>query len=264
MLHNLSCLFRIVFALLFVLLATISEAADTNIEKIQKDIVGSWIVDVDGETRSRTLNIKGTEPGQDGVWILDSTYGWTDGAQTAVSAKLVVKPGGYSLLLTTQANSRISAEYSSTGFFGGTFSWSSGKVKAVKLERLSAEAISKRAANLMTSRMRTAIKQPAADVPASCAGFVGSWTGNWPYYGQTWLWVVEVNANCVAKYAHRSTSAFPVAFLTAEIKGGVLVAPDRQGNIDSFELHTDELWARHAESGRDNNTVFRKFQPSEK
>jgi len=264
MLHNLSCRLRIVVALLFMLVVTMSEATDTNIEKIQKDVVGSWIVDVDGETRLRTLNIKGAEPGQDGVCILNSTYGWTDGAQTAVSTKLVVKPDGYSLLLTTQANSRISAEYSSTDLFSGTFSWSSGKVKAVRLERLSAEEISKRASIQMATRMKLTIKQPAADVPASCASFVGGWTGNWPGYGQTWLWIVEVNANCVAKCTNRSTSAFPDAFQSCEIKGGVLARQKSEG-MEYYELHGDELWARFVPtSGYHNNTVFRKFQSSEK
>ena len=87
-----------------------SGAADINIEKIQKDLFGSWIVDVKGETRTRTLNIKGAEMGQDGVWVLDPTYGWTDGAQTAVSAKLIVKADSCRLLLTTQSSSLIAAD----------------------------------------------------------------------------------------------------------------------------------------------------------
>jgi hypothetical protein len=106
-------------------------------------------------------------------------------------------------------------------------------------------------------RIPLTIKQPKRDVPASCAGFVGGWKGNWSGYGTTWLWVIEVDTNCVAKYAHRSTEAFPATFKTAEIRGGVLVAPDAQGNIDSFELHDDQIWGRHSESGRTNSAVFR-------
>jgi YHS domain-containing protein len=124
--------------------------------------VGPWLVDVDGETRTRTLNIRGAEKRPDGVWVLDSTYGWTDGRQTAVTTELIVKPNGYRLQLTTQANSVISAEYSGPALFSGTFTWSSGKVRTVRLERMSGEEISKRAAAQAASRTRPAIKQRSA------------------------------------------------------------------------------------------------------
>lgn len=254
---------RLAIFYFFIITATPSVAADNTLEKIQKDIVGSWIVDVKGETRPRTLNIKGAEIGQDGAWILDSTYGWIDGTPTAVNAILIANSQGYSLRLTTQAKSQISAEYVSADRFNGTFSWISGKVKAATLQRLSVDEIAKRATD---SRMKLTIKQPTEDVPPSCAGFVGGWTGNWPGYGQAWLWVVSANANCVVNFATTSTSDFPKAFLTAEIKDGVLALQKRQGiGSESYELHGNELWARYlSTSGDSNNTVFRKMQPNGK
>lgn len=152
--------FQILVGLLLVV--AISAAADTSIERFQRDLVGSWIVDVEGETRTRTLNIRGAERRADGVWVLDSTYGWTDGRQSAVTAQLTVKPDGYSLQLTTQADSVISAHYSSPALFSGTFTWSSGKARAVRLERMSDEGIGKRAAAQAASPIRPAIKPPSA------------------------------------------------------------------------------------------------------
>ncbi len=112
------------------------------------------------------------------------------------------------------------------------------------------------------SQMKLAIQQPGADVPASCARFVGGWTGTWPFYGQTWFWVAEVDANCVAKCAARTSPAFPDAFQTCEIKGDLLTRKKPDG-LEYYEMRGDELWARFVGS-QNNNTVFRKFQPSEK
>lgn len=172
-------------AFVLVTIATTGKAQDVNAARVQKDILGSWIVDVVGETRTRTLNVKGAEPGRDGVWILDSTYGWTDGNHTPISGKLVVKPEGYSIVLTTQANSVISADYSKDAQFLGTFIWSSGKVAAASLERLSAAQIGDRASALKFARMKAAIKTPGPGVSAKCAAWLGGWEGRWTTSGFT-------------------------------------------------------------------------------
>jgi hypothetical protein len=260
-LSNLRRLSRIVVALLFVLVVAKSEAADTKIENIQKDFIGSWIVDVDGEKRTRTLNIKRAEQKRDGVWTLDATYGWTDGGQTAVSVELIAKPEGYRLQLTTQANSLISADYSGTALFTGTFTWSSGKVRPVRLERLSAEEISERAANLRVSRMRSAIKLPGPDVPAECAALVGGWTGHWGIHGgEQWLWVVQVDTNCVAKYQIGRTG-YGGPFETAQIRKGVLSTAGALNGTIYWERHGDELWAHYwGPGGITTSAVHKKIQ----
>jgi hypothetical protein len=263
MLATASRRFLVVAGFICLLVAPLSHAADAVAENIQKDLVGSWIVDVDGESRSRTLNIKGAEKKRDGAWVLDSTYGWTDGTQTPVSAELIARPDGYRIHLTTQANSQISADSSGTALFDGTFTPSSGNVRPVTLQRVSDEELRKRTADLTASRIRSAMRQPSADVPARCAGFAGGWTGKWPYYGQSWLWVVDVDANCFAKVAHRSTSEFPGAFSSVQIKEGVLAIRGSQGT-NFFELHSDQLWARYAGTDGNNNTLFQKIPLGEK
>jgi hypothetical protein len=248
--------------MLSLLVIAADATAETTVEKVQKDVVGSWIVAVDGEARTRTLNIKGAEPGRDGVWNLDCTYGWTDDRQTSVSANLIIKPDGYRLDLTTQANSRISADYSGADRFSGTFAPSSGKARPVTLERMSTEEISRRATELRASRAQSAIKMPAADVQARCAAFVGRWTGNWPGFGPTWLTVAEVNANCIAKCTNRSTPNLPdYPLQSCEIKDGVLARSKPEG-MEYYELRGDELWARFAPNfGPTNSTVFRRLPP---
>jgi YHS domain-containing protein len=196
MLRNLSCGFQILVALLLVSVVVISAAADSDIEKFQKDIVGSWIVDVVGDTRTRTLNIRGGERRPDGVWVLDATYGWTDGGQSAVRAQLIAKPDGYSLQLTTPApgNSLISAEYSGPALFSGTFTWSPGKTKAVRLERMPGGLKQPSAFNTMGADDSTAISgyDPVAFHTANKA-LRGDPKLSHSYGGAKWVFATEEN-----------------------------------------------------------------------
>lgn len=261
---NVACCFRTALFLLLTSMSASSIANDSGIDAVKREFVGSWIVEVEGEARTRTLNVMSVKLIQDGAWVLDSTYGWTDGGQTPVSTRVTVKPGGYLLVLTTQANSVISAHYESPSNLRGLFTWSSGRARAVKLERLSTDEIAKRAELLASSRIRSTIKPPSADVPASCAAFLGGWTGHWPWYGQTWLWVVEVDATCAAKCTNRTTSVFPDSFQPCEIKDGVLARSKPEG-MEYYEVRGDELWARYVPTiGNPNSAVFKRFHTLEK
>jgi hypothetical protein len=104
------------------------------------------------------------------------------------------------------------------------------------------------------------ITQASPDVPKSCAPFVGLWSGNWPGFGQTWLWVTEVNAQCVATYAHRTKPQITDSrvFKKAEIKNSILSFPDYRGDTDTFKLNGDELYASHQQAGSNNSAVFRR------
>jgi hypothetical protein len=239
-----------------------SPAADATIlAKRQADLVAPWIITIQGEAKARGMHIRRAERTSDTVWKLDATYDLLYAKdQTSIKADLTVVPSGYKLELVTQANSLIVAESTDLAVFSGTFKPSSGAARRVMIEKVSAEEFSKR----QQAALAQLFVQPGADVPTSCAGFVGRWAGYWPNYGQTSLWVVEVNAQCVAKYAHRSSAAFPTTFQTVTIKDGVLEDLDRQGFGNFFELHTDELWARHTEQGGSNATVFRRIQIGER
>lgn len=68
----------IVFVCL-VSLVNVCLAGGDDLDRIKRDIIGSWLVDVDTEKRFRTLNITGAESSPDGTWMLENTYGWTDG-----------------------------------------------------------------------------------------------------------------------------------------------------------------------------------------
>ena len=235
-------------------------ATEIDIKKIQQDLIGGWIVEIVGEKRTRTLTIRGAEKKQDGAWLLDALYGWSDGGQSAVKAEILAKPDGYKLELTTQAASVLVAESTSIDSFSGTFTWRSGSVRSVKLDRTSDEALQKRAAELTASLQQAAIKAPGQDVPAMCAGFHGGWTGRWGYgVGEEWLWVAQVDADCVARYRFGRTG-YNGPFGTAQIRNGVLSTPCAQGGTCSFERHGDDLWGRWSGGSGTNPITLRKVQ----
>jgi hypothetical protein len=239
--------------LLFISAAARCLAADPDAEQMRKKLVATWIVEIQGEARTRTMNIRDAEKKQDGTWVLDATYGWSDSRQTSVKAELTTKADQFRLELTTQANSVIVAQGSDLQKLTGTFTARSGAVKPVTLEQISADTLAKRvAAN------RPAIIQATPDVPAECAALIGGWTGHWGMHGgEQWLWVVEVNAACVAKYQIGRTGYWG-PFDTAVIQKGVLTTAGAQGGTINWERHGDELWASYSGPGGISTSAVHK------
>ncbi len=222
-------------------------------QQTQAELVLPWLglVTVDGEDRTRTLRVSGSNQVEPGIFELDAIYGWTDGNQTAVKAELLIATDQkHTLRITTQPGSKIAATQGLDGIFVGTFTATNGKIKGVAIQILSESALAK------TSEGPT-INQPSGDVPASCARFAGGWAGDWGF-GKRWLWVTEVNTQCIAKYSYSPQTK---TFKSVEIKGDDLAFPCGASiGTCSFEHHGDELWGRYIGSDGDNTAVFRKIK----
>ena len=240
-------------------------AADAEIEKLQQALVSSWLVEVQGEARTRTLNIGGLEKQSDGVWRLDATYGWSDARQTPVKTSLIVLPSSYRLELVTQANSAISSESFDLKSFAGTFTLRSGSSKQIAITRATAEEIAKHVSAVVSK----AIIKPGPEVPAVCAAFVARWKGRWAQgnFGDQWLWLSEVDANCVVKYYYSDTPELPNSYKRAEIKDGrfsFLCNRSTNGTC-VFTRHGDDLWANYSNpSGGTNSAVFGRLADGER
>lgn len=234
-------------------------SVETN--QLPFDMTSSWRMAVSRDERAQALQIpEGINRDNTKKFFLNTISGFTKGELVKVSAEMIETAQSRILLLTFATGNKLIAVQKQEGIFEGTLTTTNGQALSAKIQKLTEKEIGEIAANSTASRAKSAIKLPAADVPASCAGFIGGWTGSWPHYGQTWLWVVEIDANCIATYAHRGGPNFPSAsvFKKAEIAKGVLSSPKDDGGIDSFELHGNELWALHRGSDGNNNTVFRK------
>lgn len=244
-------------AVAFLLLSITAANAQPSLDHLRSELISAWLVTVDGENRTRTLKITGVEQRDGGVFPLDAVYGWTDGNQTAVRAEINQTGQERTLLLTTQLGSQISATQRSDGNFVGTFTATNGQTKGLKLEKLSEGELLAAQSRLSAAR---AIQKPAADVPASCAAFSGKWTGTWGYNtGQTWLSILGVDANCVAKFTYLSHPRSSTRFETAEIKNGELSIPCGSGTC-TFNVHGDEIWGGYSGPEGTNNVVKKRIQ----
>lgn len=248
------------FILLFALLPTHIVLAQTNggdeLPQLQQQFLSPWTITIEGDTVRLVVIIKGVSRTTGSAFALDTAYGQVGGNKGRLKeAFLFAEPQGRKLLLTTSAGNKMEVAQKSEGVFEGTFTTAKGVVRPVVLTRVSTQALRDREDAIWAEKTA----KPKPDVPASCAGFLGRWTGDWPYYGRTRLWVSDIDANCVAKYAHVNDDSFPMSFNSVTIKDGVLADADAQGNGNYYELRNGELWARHQEPGRGNNALFRRF-----
>lgn len=114
-------------------------AADVESDGVQRRLVASWLVSVQGEPRTRTLNVRSIEPKGERIWALDATYGWTGGRLQAVKAEVSTVPGGYRLQIVTPADSTITVESADSKGFEGTFTPKSSKSRRVSIALATAD-----------------------------------------------------------------------------------------------------------------------------
>ena len=252
--------------LLFMLASSVSgalSAQENLIAKLKTSLVAPWLVAIQGDERNRLLRIKDISPGAGDTFLLEADYGYIEENQTPLQAEVTQTNPTIKLMLTTQAASKLAVWQMPDETFAGSFTTAKGKTTDVKFVKLSDEEVKGKAAAAKAAREAKIIVKPGPDVPADCSAFSGRWTGDWPFYGPKWLWVVEVGANCVAKCANWTTSAVPNKFQSCDIKNKVLVYQKTDG-AEYYELRGDELWARYVYSGGQNTTVYRKLKPGEK
>ena len=210
-----------------------------------EDLVGTWLVTVDGEARTRTLVISRVTPTAVGA-TLDAAYGLSDQGQGRVPAELRYGDNRTrQLMLTTQSQTKIVATETSAGDFVGTFSLANGVTKSVTILRATAALL---------------VKKPKDDVPEACARFSGIWTGEWPDYGYTWLWVSEVSKDCRAKYWYGVGAHPPTSFNTAAIVDGVLRLSLQNGAVVTFEPGAGVIVAKYRGPEGTNQTTLPRVE----
>lgn len=80
---------RRILAVSFLLLPPAAGHAQASLESLEHELVGRWLLVLDGQLRSRTLEIRELAKRADGSLMIDAKFGWTiGGVQSPVVAEL--------------------------------------------------------------------------------------------------------------------------------------------------------------------------------
>lgn len=260
-----SVLFRIVCTMIFVW-PGLSFTQEQTIARLQTELVSPWLVTVQGQDRTRTLRIKEVREDPGGKLVLDAAFGWTDGNQISVPTASVIQSGQETrLMFVTQAGTQVAAVLMSSGLFEGTFTTNNGVAKTVRIQKLTEDELRAKIAATKAARAAKVLVKPSADVPESCAAFSGQWVGRWSQgnIGQSWLWIAEIDVNCMAKVSIERSDSPPDSFITVEIKDGELsfLCNSSTGGTCVFKRKGDDLWASYTNpSGGRNSAVFERVR----
>jgi hypothetical protein len=208
--------------MVFFLLPFSSFGETSAVEKLSKDLVGSWLVSVAHEERTRLLKISEVLQGSGDVYQLSALYGWSDGKQTPIKVEATQTASGPKLTLVTQADTVIVVSKDSNTTYIGTFTLKNGNVKEVRISKLSDTDLQKLESG---ANKEVVFEKPSKEVPESCAFFVGKWKGGWRNANlERWLLVTKVDENCVATY-YFGTQERPKNYKKTIITDGVIVWP---------------------------------------
>lgn len=115
--------------------------AQSSLAHLQQALVGTWLMTVQGEARTSLLTIREIAQESEGSYLLNATYGWTDGIQSIVRIELIQSAQELGLILRTSAGALVSVRRTPQGGFEGTLKPGRGAEKPVQLAKLAEDQL---------------------------------------------------------------------------------------------------------------------------
>lgn len=248
--------FRSLLLLLSLLPLPIPVAQADPLKDLEAELSGTWLAKLEGESRPLVLKIEDLERKGEGVFALDAEFGRAVGDKESVKAEVTQKVGAVkSLTFVTSGGDSVVVTQGTDGAFAGTLRSKYGGERVISFRKISADEYEAVQKSVLNAAPR--IDQPASDVPSSCAGFSGGWSGVLVSAGRLWLWVVAVDSQCVARYAYGANPDVPYAFNTTVIKDGVLTVPREKG-ILTFKIQGKDLIRRYSGTDGESSNMMQK------
>lgn len=143
----------------------VSEATgvQSSPDALRQKLVGAWLVLVDGEMRTRTLEVKSLGAESGGRVAVESRYGWTGTALSPAPMMAAVRRDRVEITVATAAESVISAAEVGEQRLAGTITYKNGTTKAVTLAYASVEELARRRYTLTPNSKVTLIYVGASD-----------------------------------------------------------------------------------------------------
>lgn len=240
-------------------LLTISAMGQTVTAKMGAEMIGSWLVEVEGSSRDRALIVINVSEKSQNSLSLEGKFGWSGTEQPLSVAE--IDTATKELKLVAKSGAKVVATQIANGSFVGKFFDRNDQAREVKITKAAENELQTRRDSLRSGLLT--IEKPTAEVPESCGKFFGGWAGTWSIaQGPQRLWVVAIKNDCTVKYSYRTTetSEAPTLFRSGEIKQGVLSIPCGNDGTCVFERKGDEIWGRYSNSsGGSNNGTFKKI-----
>lgn len=111
--------------------------AQRSLEKLRQELIAPWLMTVQGEDRTRLLRINEIAEESPGSFLLNATWGFTDGTQGIVRVELIHSGKELRLLVRSAGETLVSLLQSPDGNFAGVLRHARGTERPVTLEKLS-------------------------------------------------------------------------------------------------------------------------------
>ena len=231
------------FLVFFAITSTCAFAQNTI-----NEVISNWsmIIAID-QKFIYFFNVKSINPVTEETSNIEAEYGWGDNKKYTVTGQLFHRKNQpLELIFTNPAGNVVTATQAPDGKFDGHLT-----IKGTTIENRVILGKGK-----IFQNNSPYIFPPKKDVPAECSKFLGGWKATWTNSGLTYLWVVNVDSKCIARFQY-SKSENPKGFQRGEIKGGVLQIPVGFGT-NYFEFRDEQLYDRFEGSGIQDELAFQK------
>lgn len=130
--------------LLLALQATVAQA-QSSLAQLRQDLIAPWLMTVQGEKRTYLLTISEIAQEAEGSFLLNASYGFTDGVHRIVRIELIQSAQERRLIVRTPGGGLISVRQLPGGNFEGAVRSAKGGEKPVRLERLAEDQVAEKA-----------------------------------------------------------------------------------------------------------------------
>lgn len=161
----------VVSTAIWVSMASVSVAEE--MPKSPEDLIGSWIVKVEGAGKDRSMVVTNVSKKSDGLYSLEAKFGWVGSENPVVSSEAEQTEKGLKLSITSKSGARVQGEQTQDGSFVGAFFNSGGSsvpMRMTKVPALNSTSSESTVASQHKIAAVEVIETPTVpvDVPVAC------------------------------------------------------------------------------------------------
>lgn len=159
----------VLFVVFAVILTSISSAQNNQTSKSPNDLIGSWIVKVDGTDKNRSMLVTNISKSPEGSFVLEAKFGWPGSENPVVSAEVQQTEKGFTLSLASKSGAKVFAEQARDGSFVGNFVNASGSAVPARITKTAENSASLKPIAIEVTQVEKKDANPSEHLPTPCA-----------------------------------------------------------------------------------------------